>query len=125
MNPRQKKFVKLYLSGIPAGRAYEKAGYESVGDVVDQSASQLLRIPKVKDYIKTMNDKIEKSTIKTIEQRKEAFSRIMDRTEIDSPQDAIRAGAELNKMDGAYAPKQLEHKVDSFFENVPEENGLG
>ena len=125
MNPRQKKFVKLYLSGIPAGRAYEKAGYESTGGTSEAAASRMLRSVKVRDHNKTMNEKIDKSTIKTIEQRKEAFSRIMDRTEIDSPQDAIRAGAELNKMDGAYAPKQLEHKVDSFFENVPEENGLG
>ena len=112
MNPRQKKFVKLYLSGLPAGRAYEKAGYESVGDVADQSASQLLRIPKVKDYIKTMNEKTDDETVATLKERKQTMTEIMRNTKHESPQDAIRASAELSKMDGGYEPEKHEIVYD-------------
>jgi len=102
MNPRQRKFVKLWMSGVPAGRAYEQAGYGSTGDVADQCASQLLRKPKVKEYIDKMNEKTEKATILSISERKEMLTRIALANEGERPSDAIRASAELSKMDGAY-----------------------
>lgn len=102
MNPRQRKFVKLWLGGMPAGRAYEKAGYNQSGDNADISASQLLRNPKVKEYIDKMNEKTEKSTILSITERKELLTRIAMANEGERPSDAIRASAELSKMDGAY-----------------------
>jgi len=125
MNTRQKKFAKLYLQGMAAGRAYEKAGYESRGDTADQSASQLLRNPKVATYIQTMNKKAETPLIMSITQRKEMLTRIAQRTEGESPQDAIRASAELSKMDGAYTPERHEHKLESFFDKIPKNHGLG
>jgi phage terminase small subunit len=102
MNPRQKKFVKLWMSGIPAGRAYEQAGYEMTGDAADMAASRLIRNDKVAKYIKTMNEKTEKSTILSIAERKELLTRIALANEGERPSDAIRASAELSKMDGAY-----------------------
>jgi len=102
MNPRQKKFVKLWMSGVPAGRAYEQAGYDTRGDVADVSASQLLRNPKVKEYIDKMNEKTDKATILSIAERKELLTRIALANEGERPSDAIRASAELSKMDGAY-----------------------
>ena len=108
MNQRQKKFADLYLQGLPAGRAYEQAGYEMTGDAADMAASRLIRNDKVKEYIAKMNEKADKSTILSITERKEMLSRIAARTEGESPQDAIRAMAELSKMDGAYEPKKHE-----------------
>ena len=102
MNPRQKKFVKLWLSGVPAGRAYEQAGYDSRGAEADAKASRLIRNDKVAKYIKTMNEKTEKSTILSITERKELLTRIAMANEGERPSDAIRASAELSKMDGAY-----------------------
>jgi phage terminase small subunit len=102
MNPRQKKFVKLWMSGIPAGRAYEQAGYDSRGAEADANASRLIRNDKVAKYIKTMNEKTEKSTILSITERKELLTRIALANEGERPSDAIRASAELSKMDGAY-----------------------
>jgi len=102
MNPRQKKFVKLWLSGVPAGRAYEQAGYDSRGAEADANASRLIRNDKVAKYIKTMNEKTEKSTILSITERKELLTRIAMANEGERPSDAIRASAELSKMDGAY-----------------------
>ena len=102
MNPRQKKFVKLWMSGIPAGRAYEQAGYEMTGDAADMAASRLIRNDKVKKYIDKMNEKTEKATILSIAERKELLTRIALANEGERPSDAIRASAELSKMDGAY-----------------------
>ena len=102
MNPRQKKFVKLWLSGVPAGRAYEQAGYDSRGAEADANASRLIRNDKVAKYIKTMNEKTEKATILSIAERKELLTRIALANEGERPSDAIRASAELSKMDGAY-----------------------
>ena len=102
MNPRQRKFVKLWMGGMPAGRAYEAAGYTSTGDAADVSASQLLRNPKIKQAIETMNEKTDKATILSIGERKELLTRIALANEGERPSDAIRASAELSKMDGAY-----------------------
>ena len=110
MNPRQLKFAKLYLSGIPAGRAYEQAGYNTTtGGSADVCGFKLLRNTKVGDYITTMSKKTEAKTIKTILERKEMLSRIMDKAEGgENYQDAIRASSELSKMDGGYEPERQE-----------------
>ena len=102
MNPRQKKFVKLWMGGMPAGRAYEKAGYDSKGSAADVCASQLLKTPKISKHIQAMNEKTEKATILSIAERKEMLTRIALANEGERPSDAIRASAELSKMDGAY-----------------------
>jgi len=50
LNVRQQRFILLYHSGETKGNgrnSYIEAGYTSRGDVADQSASQLLRNPKV------------------------------------------------------------------------------
>ena len=102
MNPRHKKFVKLWLKGVPAGRAYEQAGYESRGDAADKSDSRLLKNVEVKKYIDKMNKNDDKRTILSIGERKELLTRIALANEGERPSDAIRASAELSKMDGAY-----------------------
>jgi phage terminase small subunit len=51
LNPRQQKFVEFYVSGIPAGRSYERAGYSPKGNAADAEASRLIRNPKVFDAI--------------------------------------------------------------------------
>jgi phage terminase small subunit len=102
MTARHRKFAKLWLKGIPAGRAYEQAGYESRGDAADKSGSRLLKNVEVKEYIDKMNEKTEKATILSIAERKELLTRIALANEGERPSDAIRASAELSKMDGAY-----------------------
>ena len=125
MNPRQKKFCELYLSGMAAGQAYEKAGYNSTGDAAYSCGHKLLRIAEIQEYIATMNKKAETPLIMSITQRKEMLTRIAARTEGESPQDAIRASAELSKMDGAYTPERHEHKLETFFDKIPKNHGLG
>jgi len=48
---RMRRVCELVVSGMPAGRAYERAGYSATGPAADVSASKLLRIPKVARYL--------------------------------------------------------------------------
>lgn len=112
MNPRQKKFCKLYLSGMPAGRAYEQAGYDATGNTAEMAASRLIRNDKVKNYLKTMNQKADDDTIASIQERKQTLTEIMRKFKLESPPDAIRASAELSKMDGGYEPERQEMDIN-------------
>lgn len=47
LNLRQQRFVDLVCAGVPAGRAYEQAGYTSRGNAAEVGASKLVRNAKV------------------------------------------------------------------------------
>ena len=91
------------MAGKTNQQAYEDAGYDSQGSVASAGATRLLKDVKIKETISNMLKKTESATIKTVKERKEMLSRIMDKAEdTERLQDAIRASAELSKMDGAY-----------------------
>lgn len=54
INDRMRRVCELVVSGHPAGRAYELAGYASRGEAADVCASQLLAKPKVAKYLATL-----------------------------------------------------------------------
>ena len=125
LTPRHRLFCQGIVAGKPNHQAYTDAGYDSTGVTASAAATRLLKNVKIKDSISALHQKTESNLILTIKERKQMLTRIARNNVGDSPQVTIRAIAELNKMDGAYAAKQIEHKVDNFFENVPETNGLG
>jgi len=52
LNPQQQNFVALVKQGIPAGRAYDQAGYKCKDpDAANSHASRLMRNGKVKRYL--------------------------------------------------------------------------
>lgn len=52
LTQQQRTFCELYASNMPAGRAYEQAGYKARGKKADESASRLLsRNAKVQAYV--------------------------------------------------------------------------
>jgi hypothetical protein len=51
-----RRLCELIVSGVPAGRAYERAGYSARGAVADQNASETLRIPKVARYLQSLRE---------------------------------------------------------------------
>ena len=55
LNPRHRKFADLYLSGMPAGRAYEH-DLRGRGDSADTCAAELLGRPRVRAYIGAVRD---------------------------------------------------------------------
>ena len=56
LNDRMRRVCELVVKGVPAGRAYEQAGYTSRGEVADQAASRLLATVKVAAYLKTLRE---------------------------------------------------------------------
>jgi len=108
MNSQHRKFCEGIVAGKSNQQAYMDAGYESTGSVASAAATRLLKNVKIQDWINAMMEKTESNTVKTVKERKEMLSRIMDREEGESPSDAIRASAELSKMDGAYEPERQE-----------------
>jgi hypothetical protein len=52
LNIRQQRFVDIFLTGVPAGRAYELAGYNVSRDAADTSAARLLRNAQVSRAIR-------------------------------------------------------------------------
>jgi hypothetical protein len=51
---RMRRVCELVVAGMPAGRAYERAGYSARGDVADQAASRLLGTVKVASYLEQL-----------------------------------------------------------------------
>jgi phage terminase small subunit len=51
---RMRRVCELVVAGMPAGRAYERAGYSARGDVADQAASRLLGTVKVARYLEQL-----------------------------------------------------------------------
>jgi phage terminase small subunit len=61
INDRMRRFAEFVVQGHPAGRAYELAGYNARKDAADQNASQLLRKPKVADYLQSLREAASKN----------------------------------------------------------------
>lgn len=51
---RQHRFAELVVEGVPAGRAYEQAGYKAKGSSADVEASKALRKPKVAELVEKL-----------------------------------------------------------------------
>lgn len=81
LNPRQRKFAELVATGIPAGRAYEQAGYDSRGTDADANAARLIANDKVSRFVQSLRWEAEteskKATILTIQQKREFLARVV------------------------------------------------
>ncbi len=124
MTLKQKMFCVHYLSNgykkIPAIR--EAYGGDKSDAVCSVMAHENLRKPNISKYIeKRMNEAIEKAGVglewrlNNLKRMTESCAALMDefdtRTPTVEPECALKAIAEINKMDGAYAPTQTESKV--------------
>jgi len=55
LNPRQQRFVELYLSGLTAEAAYQQAGYTCTAEARRRNASRLLTNADVKAAVDAAN----------------------------------------------------------------------
>lgn len=128
LTERQKIFARGIFEGLTQREAYKKA-YNCKGkkdDTIDSLASRLLSNVKVKKFLDELNKEVNKSAILTKEERMIYLSRIVTTPISDVSPDSdlcqeydretrkvkmpskIQAVQELNKMDGAYTPEQVE-----------------
>ena len=61
INDRMRRTCELVVSGHPAGRAYELAGYTARGDAADVCAAKMLGKAKVKQYLATLREAASKN----------------------------------------------------------------
>jgi hypothetical protein len=54
ISDRHRQFAELVSQGVPAGRAYEKAGFKARGASADTEASKTLRNPKVAKRLQSL-----------------------------------------------------------------------
>lgn len=107
LNPRQQRFVELYTSGMPAGRAYEEAGYASRGGTADADASKMVRNPKVSRAIQKGREENRQLTSLSSQEKMAILARIaMDAKA--SARDRISAIKVHNEMTGDNSPRQVE-----------------
>lgn len=109
LSTQQQRFAELVVSGRPAGRAYEEAGYSARGDSADVSASKLLRNPKVEEYVAELRGRSRSASVKTAQEVKEGLSRLMDMAELDVDYNGyVQLANRLAKMEGFDEPEKIE-----------------
>lgn len=142
MNDRQRRFAELVVSGRPAGRAYEEAGYSARGHAADVEGSKFLTKPEIAAYIAQLRAESAKDArlskaqviaflcdvIATPIGEVTPDSRLAQ--EYEAPSESrggrikmpgkIPAVQELAKLCGWYAPEKVEVKADSLAELIRE-----
>ena len=112
---RQQKMLKSYLKSGNATQAYRDAGYSSTKNP-DKVAYNLMHRPPlqthVEYYLAKAKTKVDKDWIT------ERLEGIVKRTEHEEYDSAIKAIAELNKMQGNYAPIQTDNRSVSITQSI-------
>lgn len=112
LNDRQRRFAEFVVSGDPAGRAYEKAGYVSRGDVADQAGSRLLGNVKVKAYLVELRKPQKAKAVATRERKREILLEIMEGKRTGTKiSDVVRAVQVDNLMTGDNQPIKVEGEI--------------
>lgn len=102
MNERQKKFAEYYAQSGNAAQSAVKAGYSE--KYANTNASKLLQNTTIRDYIKSLAEKVQDSRIMTAKERQVLLSDIA-KYDGYAPSDRIKAVDTLNKMMGEYTVK--------------------
>lgn len=116
LNNNQITFCQEYIkNGNNGTKAYMKVYPGSSEESAMTGASRLLRNDKVQDYLKSLQDKVEKKTIMSAEERMEFLTKVVNGKIKDKVYmgDKLKALDILNKMSGEYVVKAEVKKVES------------
>ena len=107
LNSRQQRFVYNIVAGMSQHDAYIKAGYSTEG--ADPGASELIRLPKVVKELERLYKLAEAPLISNVANLDERMAILAEiaRHKIELPVSAgqkLAAVAEMNKVEGTYAP---------------------
>lgn len=128
MNTRQIKFCQLYASTGNATMSYKKAGYKSKNPKSDEAnASRLIRNDKIASYLKELSKKTESSSIMTIKEVKEFWTKIAQSDE-EKMLHRIKATELLVKSEGGFLDVQrvegeitVKKGLNDFYDDVNNE----
>ena len=113
LNPRQQRFLWLYLKLGNASEALRQAGYKT--RYPDRYGAELLAKPFIQEELGKTREILTKELKATVEWKREKLIRVIAEyipTDTNTPLNplqariAIAAMNELNHMDGTYAPSK-------------------
>lgn len=108
LNQRQRRFIDEYILTGCGSQAYRKAGYKDGNNhCVAVRANQLLTKLDIKAAISQRQQAADSDRLLSLVAKKEMLGEIALANQRDDPMVAIRAIAELNRMEGHYAPKPM------------------
>jgi hypothetical protein len=104
LTAKQERFALYCFQDLPQREAYIKAGYSSnmLPSTIDENASRLARKSKIVARITELRQQVVDKSIMDVTERKQVLT-LIGRF---GGKVAIPAIAELNKMDGSYAPEK-------------------
>jgi phage terminase small subunit len=107
LNPRQESFCAFMAAGSSAGRAYEKAGYSSRGNVADSAAERLLRNVGIKNRIAELRKPVTTKLLLTKDRKRELLRDIAE--DPDRPALVRLRAIEIDsKLAGHFEPERME-----------------
>lgn len=117
LNPRQRLFCEIYVSGRPAGRAYEEAGYDLKGARADESASRLLRTNvKVAKYVAQLREQSSEDCRWTRKRALDYLCGVLETPIGDIGPDHVLAQEHQAATDRAGERIRMPAKIDAFRE---------
>ena len=109
-NSQHEKLAYEIAMGCNHAEAARRAGYSPRSG--KYHVHNILCRPDVAARLEELREITSSERVMSIVERKEELSRIARKVEKSRPKVAIAAIAELNKMDGAYAPEKIETKSE-------------
>ena len=109
LNQRQRRFIDAYIDTGIGAEAYRQAGYNDGGaDSVSTCAARLLRNAPVAQALVQRQQQIESASLLSLQEKLRVLGEIALANQTTDPMVAIRAIAELNRMEGHYAPTRTQ-----------------
>lgn len=129
---KQRMFADEYIKTGNAKASYTKV-YNSNAKVAEANSSRLLSNAKIQEYIKSMNKRIERSTIADMTEVKEFWTNMFRSKDVE-PRDRLKASELIAKTNAAFIDKVISDNTntnmnididyDKFLQNATEEEKL-
>lgn len=106
LTQKQEAFVQRILEGMSQADAYRSAypNQRMTDKTLWESASKLMKNPKVTARLKELRDELAKPTIMSAQERLEWLTKLIQSKE-ETTSDKLKAADIMNKMQGEYVQK--------------------
>ncbi len=108
LNPKQQRFLELYMATGNAAEAVRQAGYNT--KYPDKVGGRLLKVPAIRESIGKHRVEVEQKTAITFEYKLNKLN-VIANDPLTSPETRIKAIEVMNKMQGDNAPEKKESQV--------------
>jgi len=120
MKPKQKEFADEYIKTGNATQSYLKVYDTTNEQSAAASANKLLRVPKVKAYIESVNEKMHNERIADMNEIREYWSNLVRNHEAEH-KDRLKASEYIAKTNGAFLDKVQHSGAVEIDINIVEE----